>query len=154
MAVPGAGHHIPVLDLDGDGKMEYLVGYCAVKASGKIIWSLDTVNAKKLDPKNEHVDYVDFLPLEDGQLAIAFAASRLGYLAFDGGRTAFVHPDRHVQGCVIGHFRTDSPYQVAIYNDDGPIVLCDPTGRILWRRPAAPLATGRANRLQRSPLPP
>jgi len=134
VAIPGGGHHILRLDLDGDRCMEYLIGYCAVKPSGRIAWKVDAVDEASLEPGHDHVDYADVWPLSDGALAVAFAGSSRAYLALAGGETLFVQPDRHVQGCAVGRFRDDSSYQVAIYNDDGPMVLYDADGRELWRK--------------------
>ncbi|MBM4079646.1 MAG: hypothetical protein FJ278_08095 [Planctomycetes bacterium] len=136
VAIPGAGHHILSLDLDGDGRKEYLVGYCAVKPSGKIAWTVDAIDPSRVDADKEHVDYPDVLRLASGRLMLGFAGSNKAYLAEAGGRTAFTHPGPHVQGCALGRFRKDSEFQVAIYNDDGPFVLYDPAGRELWQRPA------------------
>jgi len=135
VAIPGAGHHILPLDLDADGRREFLVGYCMVKPSGEWRCIVDAVDADSLDADRDHVDYTDVLPLPDGGFVLGFAGSSKGYLVRDDGRTVFAHPDRHVQGCALGRFRTDSDYQLAIYNDDGPMVLYDPQGTELWRVP-------------------
>lgn len=134
-AIPGAGHHILVLDLDGDGRKEYLVGYCALKPSGKWKCFVDAVQPEKVDASGEHVDYTDLLYFSPEKFVIGFAGSNKGYLVTHEGRTLFSKPDRHVQGCAVGRFRTDSEYQLAIYNDDGPMVLYDPAGTELWRLP-------------------
>jgi hypothetical protein len=134
-AIPGAGHHILALDLDGDGQKEYLIGYCAVKPDGRIAWTLDAVDAARLDAGNDHVDYTDVLRLRTGETMYAFAGSSKAYLALDGGRLLFAHPGKHVQGCALGRFRGDGEIYAAFYNDDGPMVLHDRAGRELWQRP-------------------
>jgi hypothetical protein len=134
VAIPGAGHHILSLDLDGDGRKEYLIGYCAVKPDGRIVWMLDCISPAQLDAGKGHVDYADILRLPSGEMRISFAGSSRAYLAADGGRTLFAHPGKHVQGCALGRFRADSEFQVAIYNDDGPMVMYDRAGRELWQR--------------------
>jgi hypothetical protein len=135
VAIPGAGHHILSLDLDGDGRREYLVGYCAVKPSGRIVWTVDAVDPSRVDADKEHVDYPDALRLGAGKLMLGFAGTNKAYLAESGGRTLFTRPGPHVQGCALGRFRGDSEFQIAIYNDDGPMVLYDPSGREVWQRP-------------------
>ncbi|HPM79861.1 MAG TPA: hypothetical protein PLF81_04150 [Candidatus Anammoximicrobium sp.] len=135
VAIPGAGHHILALDLDGDQGNEFLVGYCVVKPSGKVAWTVDAIDPAKLDAGKEHVDYTDVRRLACGKLVLAFAGSNRSYLVESGGRTLFAHPGPHPQGCALGRFRDDSEFQVAVYNADGPLVLYDPNGRELWQRP-------------------
>ena len=135
-AIPGGGHHILSMDLDGDGKHEYLVGYCAVGTDGEILWTADSVDAEAMEPGGTHVDYTDVLRAPDGRLLFAMAGSDRVYLVEEGGRTVFSHPHIHCQGTAIGQFRTDSAFQVALYNaHDGPMVLYDPSGRELWSMP-------------------
>lgn len=135
VAIPGAGHHILALDLDADQGREFLVGYCAVKPSGKIAWTVDAIDPAKLNPSKEHVDYTDVLRLASGKLMLAFAGSNKGYLVERGGRALFVRPGSHPQGSAVGRFRDDSEFQVAIYNaPNGPIVLYDKAGNELWQR--------------------
>jgi len=137
VAIPGAGHHILALDLDGEKGNEFLVGYCAVKRNGKIAWTVDAIDPAKLDAGKQHVDYTDVLQLASGKLMLAFAGSDKSYLVECGGKTRFVHPGPHVQGSALGHFRDDSEFQVAIYNaPDGPMVLYDQDGKELWQRPS------------------
>ena len=135
VAIPGAGHHILSLDLGGDKSAEFLIGYCAVKPSGKIAWTVDAIDAAKLDPAKEHVDFTDLRRLPSGKLLLGIAGSNKSYLVECGGRTLFANPGPHVQGCALGKFRDDSEFQVAIYNAHGPMVLYDPTGKELWQRP-------------------
>lgn len=134
VAIPGAGHHILVLDLDGDKANEYLIGYCAVKASGKTAWTVDAIDPAKLDAGKEHVDFTDVRRLPSGKLLFAFAGSNRSYLVECGGHTLFAHPGKHPQGSALGRFRDDSEFQMAIYNADGPLVLYDPSGKELWQR--------------------
>lgn len=135
VAIPGAGHHILSLDLDGVQGHEFLIGYCAVKPSGKTAWAVDAIDPAKLDAGKEHVDYTDVRRLSSGKMLLAFAGSNRSYLVERGGRTLFARPGRHPQGCALGRFRDDSEFQVAIYNADGPLVLYDPSGKELWQRP-------------------
>jgi len=134
-AIPGAGHHILSLDLDNDGKREYLVGYCMVRPNGEWKCIPDAIDPAQVDADAEHVDYTDVLYFSPGEFALGFAGSNKGYLVMNDGRTLFTKPDRHVQGSALGRFRTDSDYQLVIYNDDGPLVLYDPCGNELWRIP-------------------
>jgi len=135
VAIPGGGHHIMVLDLDNDGKKEYLCGYCSIKPSGEWACIPDVIDPNNVDAGEEHVDYTDILHFTPDTFALGFAGSNKGYLVMNDGRTLFAKPDRHVQGSVLGRFRDDSEYQLAIYNDDGPMVLYDPKGNELWRIP-------------------
>ena len=135
VGIPGAGHHILSLDLDRDGRNEYLVGYCMVKPGGAWQCLVDAIDPESVDADRDHTDYQDLLWLASGEYALGFAGSSTAYLALTGGRTLFARPDTHVQGCCLGRFRPDSPYQMAVYNDDGPMVLYDPGGTELWRLP-------------------
>jgi hypothetical protein len=147
VALPGGGHHVLALDLDQDGRREYLVGYALVRPSGEWTCLVDAVDPATVNPSEEHVDYTDVLALgpEVGAglgaspFVLGFAGSNKGYLVTHEGRTLFVRPDVHVQGCALGRFRADSAYQLALYNDDGPLSLYDPTGRELWRVPTPEL---------------
>ena len=133
--IPGAGHHILVLDLDGDGRSEYLVGYCMLKPSGEWSGIPESIDPANVDAGEEHVDYTDVLWLSDTEFLLGFAGSNRGYLVRNDGRTLFSRPDTHVQGCAVGRFRSDSEYQIIIYNDNGPLVLYDARGTELWRIP-------------------
>jgi outer membrane protein assembly factor BamB len=133
VAIPGGGHHVLALDLDGDGRREFLIGYCLVKPDGSWRCLVEGMTSAALDPLREHVDYADLLALGDGNTILGLAGSGRAYcVRYDGG-TLFVRPDKHVQGCALGRFRSDSAFQLAVYNDDGPLVLYDPTGTELWR---------------------
>jgi hypothetical protein len=121
--------------LDGDGRKEYQVGYCMVRANGQIAWTLDAVNPATLDAGRDHVDYTDVRRLSLRETLFAFAGSSKAYLATNRGRSLFAHPGKHVQGCALGRFRGDGEIYAAFYNDDGPMVLYDRTGRELWQRP-------------------
>lgn len=132
---PGAGHHILALDLDSDGRREYLVGYCAVKPDGQLAWKMDCFADDEPHPDRDHVDYTDIWRLPSGEMLLAFAGSSRAYLGLAGGRTLWSHPDQHVQGCALGRFRGDGQVYAAFYNDDGPLVLYNQAGEELWRRP-------------------
>lgn len=135
-AIPGAGHHISALDLDEDGQKEYFIGYCMVKRSGEWKCLVDAIDPARVDASREHVDYVDILrrPLPEKCL-FGFAGSNKAYLVRNDGRTLFVKPGKHVQSAALGRFRTDSEYQLAVYNDDGPMALYDTKGNELWSVP-------------------
>lgn len=134
-AIPGAGHHILSLDLDRDGANEFLIGYCAVKPSGKIAWTVDAIGPAKINADKQHVDFTDLRRLPSGRTLLALAGSNRSYLVEMGGRTLFANPGRHPQGSALGRFRDDSEFQVAIYNAEGPMVLYDASGKELWQRP-------------------
>jgi len=133
VAIPGAGHHILALKEDD----VFLIGYCAVKRSGEIAWTVDSIDRAKLDPAAEHVDYTATFQQASGKLLFAFAGSNRAYLVERSGRTLFVRPGSHPQGCALGRFRDDSEFQAAYYNaPNGPIVLYDKDGNELWQRPS------------------
>jgi hypothetical protein len=135
-AIPGGGHHILALDVDGDGRREYLIGYCAVRLDGQILWTADAIDPETLDAGEQHVDYTDVFHTADGTVVFAVAASDKLHLFEAGGSTWFSAEHVHCQGTALGRFRLDSEFQVALYNSpDGPLVLYDLSGKKLWSRP-------------------
>ncbi|NLF18144.1 MAG: hypothetical protein GX595_12970 [Lentisphaerae bacterium] len=132
-AIPGGGHYILGLDLDRNGGRDFLIGYCRVSPHGDWRCLVDAVDPAGVDADKAHVDFTDILPIGRTQRVIGFAGSDKAYLVGPGRRTRWVWPDRHVQGCAVGRFRRDSRYQMLIYNDDGPLILVDPSGQELWR---------------------
>ncbi|MBM3861298.1 MAG: hypothetical protein FJ395_16850 [Verrucomicrobia bacterium] len=144
VAIPGAGHHILTLKEDN----AFLIGYCAVRPSGEIAWTVDSIDPAKLNPAKEHVDYTATFRPASGKQLFAFAGSNKAYLVERGGRTLFAHPGPHPQGCALGRFRDDSEFQAAFYNaPNGPIVLYDQNGNELWQRPSPrrwPLGSAKA----------
>ncbi len=135
-AVPGGGHHIMSVDLNNDGRKEYLTGYCALGLDGEILWTVDSVDPAVDDLRTQHVDYTDILCMPGGKKLLAMAGSNKLYLVDEKGSTVFCRSGSHVQGSAIGRFRSDSEFQVALYNSPkGPMVLYDPRGREIWTRP-------------------
>jgi len=114
-AIPGGGHHILAMDLNGDGEKEYLIGYCAVNLKGEILWTVNAIDISLLNQKYGHVDYTDITRRSDGLQLFAIAGSDKLYLAQEGGKTIFSFPGPHAQGSALGHFRSDSEFQVALY---------------------------------------
>ncbi|OGV74983.1 MAG: hypothetical protein A3K19_12060 [Lentisphaerae bacterium RIFOXYB12_FULL_65_16] len=135
VAVPGGGHHIIPLDLDNTGAKEFLIGYCLVHPGGQQRCIVPGLDPATVDASSSHVDYTDILQRSGQPPIIGFAGSDKAYLVVHGEGTRFVKPDKHVQGCAVGRFRTDSEWQMAVYNDDGPMVLYDQNGTELWRVP-------------------
>ena len=133
LAIPGGGHYILSVDLDGRGRRDFLIGYCRVSPDGQWTCLVDAVDPATVSPESAHVDFTDLLALGRTQRVIGFAGSDKAYLVGPGRRTRFVRPDRHVQGCAVGRFRRDSRFQMLVYNDDGPLVLYDADGNELWR---------------------
>ncbi|MBN1669394.1 MAG: hypothetical protein JXR37_00060 [Kiritimatiellae bacterium] len=139
-AFVGGGHHILAVDLDGDGRNEYMTGYCAFKADGETVWTVDGPDTQHVDADAMHVDQLAVGDLADGRRVVALAGSDRLYAAQAGGKTLFVARGphiAHVQGAAIGRFRPDSELQIACYNaPDGPMNLYDLAGTELWSVPA------------------
>jgi hypothetical protein len=135
-AVVGGGHYIMSLDLDGDGRHEYLIGYEALDLRGTRLWQVDAIAADSYDPNRQHVDFTVVHRDRRENLLLAMAGSDKLYLVENGGHTRFAIPNIHCQGTAVGQFRDDSEFQVALYNSpDGPLVLYDPAGNEIWQRP-------------------
>jgi hypothetical protein len=136
VAVPGGGHHILAMDVNGDGKDEFLIGYCAVALDGRILWTLDAIDARKLDADLQHVDYVDIQDTQDGRTLLAVAGSDALYLADTAGHALYTVRQGHCQGAAVGAFIPERGYQAALYNSpDGPLTLFDMSGQPLWAVP-------------------
>ncbi|OGV45558.1 MAG: hypothetical protein A2017_12135 [Lentisphaerae bacterium GWF2_44_16] len=134
LRITGGGHHILAMDINHDSELEYLIGYCLLKANGKILWTVDSVVPENCRQLPQHVDYTSYFMKNDGQYMLALAGSERAYLVTENGKTKFSRPDTHPQGAALGRFRTDSEYQAAFYNaPDGPMVLFDSNGTELWR---------------------
>lgn len=132
----GGGHHILSLDLNGDGRNEYLIGYSAFDLAGNLLWTVDAIDESSFNPAEQHVDYTSLLQGKDGKLYIAIAGSDKVYLVENGGKTVFAEKNIHCQGVAAGIFRNDSEFQIALYNSpNGPMTLYDPTGRKIWDSP-------------------
>jgi hypothetical protein len=132
----GGGHHILALDLDGDGKNEYLIGYSAFDLTGNLLWTVDSIDEVSFEPDKQHVDYTSLFIDKSGKLYIGMAGSDKIYLVENGGKTIFAEKNIHCQGTAIGHFRNDSEFQVALYNSpNGPMTLYDPQGCKVWDSP-------------------
>jgi hypothetical protein len=125
------------VDLDGDGRREYVVGYTAVTPGGEALWTVDALEPASVDPGAQHVDYTDILCTPDGRVYLAMAGSDRLYLVDAAGHTLFSVPHVHCQGAAIGPFRDDGEFHVALYNSpNGPLVLYDPEGGEVWSRAA------------------
>ncbi|OGV51819.1 MAG: hypothetical protein A2017_18940 [Lentisphaerae bacterium GWF2_44_16] len=157
LGITGGGHHILALDLNKDGRNEFLIGYCAVSLDGKILWTLDVVDTLKFDSSSQHVDYTDIFMSPDGKLFFSIAGSDKIFLADESGKTFFAKEDIHCQGTAIGQFAENNDFQIALYNSpNGPMVLHDKNGNEIWRKATErrwPLGPGKGwekNRMHRN----
>ena len=111
-----------------------MIGYCAVDLTGHILWTVDCIDSSTLQNSLQHVDFTDDIKV-DGKTFLGFAGSDRFYLTNEMGETLFSVDGSHVQGCVLGHFRNDSSFQIAVYNiNPGSLVLYDPEGKEIWSR--------------------
>lgn len=134
-AIQGGGHHISALDLDADGRKDYLIGYCAVAPDGRILWRVDAADPARQDAVATHVDYADTAIDEGGELILALAGSDRFYAVTNAGRTLWNEAGPHAQGVALGRFREGDDLLVACYNAPaGPLVLRDLAGNELWSR--------------------
>ena len=135
VAIPGGGHHILAMDLDGDGRNDYLIGYCALSPAGGILWSVDSIDYDVADTNLNHVDYTDVALDATGRRVFAIAGSDKFYAVTEHGETLWGEPGPHAQGVALGRFRPGEDLLVACYNaPDGPMTLRDLSGRELWSR--------------------
>ena len=133
VALSGGGHHILALDLNGDGRKEYLNGYQAVAPDGTVLWTVDGVDPGAVNIGEMHVDLYDWMPGPEGRKLIAIAGSDKCYLVEEGGRTVFSYRGVHCQGVALGRFRGGEGRQMALYNSPaGPMQLLDLEGVHYW----------------------
>lgn len=134
-AVIGGGHHILATDINGDGRKEYIIGYCAVSRDGKVLWTVDSVDPSRFVPESMHVDYTDFVERADGRKILAIAGSDRLFVVTDGGNTIFEKKGLHAQGAAIDNFISDDAFHAVCYNaPNGPMTLYDMNGNRVWSR--------------------
>jgi rhamnogalacturonan endolyase len=143
------GHYPAIADIDGDGKDEVYVGYALIDSDGRVIFS------KEPQEKHSHQDAATIIRRADGSWRLIFGND--GVHCHDPhGNELWSHPLEEAQHTVVGHYRDDSEYQVAVVDRGihdrqahrrSTLYLYDMDGKQIWKKrqpvgswAAAPLA--------------
>ena len=127
----GAGHAPVLIDVDGDGCDEMLIGYNLVDSDGTLLWSIPVENATK-----EHADNINPVDLNgDGEIEIAYSGSKDFFVANTQGEVIWRRPHEHSQNTTVGRFRSDVDGQTMILNEKWIGMTCyTPDGQALWQK--------------------
>jgi rhamnogalacturonan endolyase len=135
------GHFPYALDIDGDGREEFALGYTLWHHTGKALWSHDT-------EYQDHADGIvigNFTGLPDGPVRVYSCGSDEGFLLWDrnGNLLKQTHIG-HAQSPSVGKYRMDVPglqlLTINYWYNPGIVSLFDADGKLLGQ--AEPIHSG------------
>lgn len=128
----GSGHAPVLIDVDGDGCDEMLIGYNLVDSDGTLLWSIPVENATQ-----EHADNINPVDLDgDGKIEIAYSGSKDFFVVNTQGEVIWRRPHEHSQNTTTGRFRDDVDGLTMILNEKWIGMTCyTPDGQALWQKP-------------------
>ncbi len=128
----GSGHAPVLIDVDGDGCDEMLIGYNLVDSDGALLWSIPVENATR-----EHADNIHPVDLDgDGEVEIAYSGSKDFFVANTRGEVIWRRPHEHSQNTTAGRLRHDVDGLTMILNEKWIGMTCyTPEGEALWQKP-------------------
>lgn len=132
VAHPGSGHALPILDLDGDGRDEILLGYQLVDLDGEVVWTADGLGDDDVDPDEQHVDDVAVFADETGVHFAVAGSDRLYWIDADG-RVVWSLREHHPQACVVARLGPRREPRIFLANCREVMNLYDLDGHELWR---------------------
>ncbi len=137
------GHYPFPLDIDGDRREEFMIGYALWSPDGRQIWSRD----KELKDHADGVAIGNFSGDPKGDLRVYACGSDEGYLIFDLKGNTLKHVRiGHAQSPTIARFRTDLPglqlMTINFWKNPGIVTLFDHEGNILAQE--EPIHSGSA----------
>ena len=127
----GSGHTPVILDIDGDGRDEILIGYNVVDPDGKVRWTIPIENATA-----EHADHINPVDLDgDGRVEIAYSGSKDFFVSSDRGEVLWKRPHRHSQTTIAGRFQEGGRELGLVLNEKWIGMTCYTwDGQALWTR--------------------
>jgi hypothetical protein len=133
------GHYPFPVDVDGDRRQEFLIGYTLWAADGKPRWSHDT-------KFRDHADVLsvgNYTGRPSAGMRVYIDGSDEGFVIFEADGTLVKHHRLgHAQTQSVGKYRTDLPgLQLLIANfwrNPGIVTLLDPDGTILAQEEMIP----------------
>jgi len=126
----GAGHDVAIMDVNGDGVDEFLIGYQLVDHRGKVIWTVDEWRDRSINPQEQHVDHVETCWIE-GQWFAAIAGSDRLYWVNSSGHVVWSRRLPHPQFCLIG--RHSGNHSIFVLNQREVMNCFDIKGNEVWR---------------------
>ena len=126
------GHYPFPLDIDGDGREEFMIGYALWSQAGRQLWSRD----KELRDHADGVALGNFSGDPKGEIRAYACGSDEGYLMFDLKGNILRHVRiGHAQSPSVAKFRPDLPglqlMTVNFWRNPGIITLFDYEGNII-----------------------
>lgn len=115
----GSGHSPRVLDINGDGEEELLIGYEVYAADGNRLWRLQGQDPASYRPVDDHVDQLQVGRFgDDREPRIVYAGSRMAYMATLEGKLVWERELGHPQHVLIGNFAAGGSHaQIAFFNN-------------------------------------
>lgn len=142
----GAGHAPWAIDVDQDGRDEFVIGYNLVDDDLKTVWTYRPTSQDRWDAGEMHVDGMAVGEV-GGRLCVLLAASDTAcFLDARTGEPIWRRKGVHPQHCQIGRFVPDQVGgQVFLHNKRADLQLYTDRGRELWRvTPPENFPLGRA----------
>ena len=114
----GSGHSPRMLDINGDGNDEVLIGYEAYNADGHHLWRLERQREEGYIPEDHHVDQIQAGPLgPNGEMRIVYAGSLNAMMGTQDGCLIWQRNFGHPQHVLLGHFcGGDKQARIAIFS--------------------------------------
>jgi rhamnogalacturonan endolyase len=126
------GHYPYSLDVDGDGREEFMIGYAMWSPAGKQLWSHDA----DIKQHSDGVVLGNFSGRSEGPIRAYSFASDEGFILFDlKGNILKRQQIGHAQSPAVGKFRPDLPglqlMCVNFWRNPGIVTLFDAEGNLL-----------------------
>lgn len=129
----GAGHTPLVLDADGDGFDEFVIGYNLVDHDLETLWRFEPVPQDAWDAGEMHVDDMVVGDLGGRDCVVLAASDTVYVLEADTGQPLWERKATHPQHCQIGRFLPEGEgNQAFVHNKRAELQLFDAGGRMRW----------------------
>jgi len=149
-AVPGAGHNMVAMDIDGDGRDELLIGYSLLDDDLSEVWTLDL--GEGFDYVANHADHIAVSDVDDdGRLEVRYAGSEDFFVADLGGNLLWQAPGVHSQRSVEGPWGPDGEKRIIMCEKKKGLWGLDAAGNVLWHRTDVNGYAGSTVRWRRGP---